>query len=48
MFIPLDKIEFLNWQINHYAQRLAEAKTTEAKAFLRETLYNLKKKKDEI
>lgn len=39
--------EFLQWQISHYTQRLAEAKTIEARSFLRQQLYNLKKKKDE-
>jgi len=39
--------DFLQWQIEHYTQRLAEAKTTKERSFLRSTLHNLKKKKDE-
>jgi hypothetical protein len=39
--------DLLWWQIKHYTQRLAEAKTTKEKSFLRGTLHNLKKKKDE-
>jgi hypothetical protein len=41
-----DPIEFRAWQIQHYSQRLSEAKTTEEKAFLRRELFNLKKTVD--
>jgi len=47
MFIPPNVDEFREWQIAHYTQRLSEAKTTEERAFLRQTLHNLKKKKEE-
>lgn len=33
----------LEWQIAHYTQRLLEATDTKEKAFLRKTLYELKK-----
>lgn len=33
---------FQKWQIEHYTQRLKEAKTTEERAFLRQTLHGLK------
>ena len=36
--------KFLRWQIEHYTQRLSEAKTTEEKAFLRQTRWQLKQK----
>ncbi len=34
--------EFLRWQIQHYTERMAEAKTIEEKAFLRKTRWELK------
>jgi hypothetical protein len=34
---------FKKWQVQHYSQRLSEARTTEEKSFLRSQLYNLKK-----
>lgn len=42
LFILPDKETFLRWQIEHYTNRLAEAKTTEEKAFLRKTRRELK------
>ncbi len=44
IFTLPDSEEFLRWQIEHYTQRLAEAKTTEEKAFLRKTRWQLKQK----
>lgn len=35
--------EFRVWQISHYTERLAAARTTEEKAFLRSELFHLKK-----
>lgn len=35
--------ELRAWQIQHYTQRLAQARTTEERAFLRNELHNLKK-----
>lgn len=39
--------ELLTWQISHYTQRLSEAKTTKEMSFLRQQLFNLKKKKED-
>lgn len=47
MFILPNAADFREWQIAHYTERLALAKTTEEKSFLRATLHNLKKKNDE-
>ena len=41
-FILPNKEDLLRWQIEHYTNRLAEAKTTEEKAFLRKTRWELK------
>lgn len=35
--------QFRTWQISHYTQRLAAARTTQEKAFIRGQLYNFKK-----
>lgn len=37
---------FLEWQIEHYTQRLAEETRPEAKAWLRAELHRLKQKRD--
>lgn len=39
-----DPIEFLAWQLAHYRQRLAMAKTAAERSFLRRELFNLSKK----
>lgn len=44
IFTLPDSEQFLRWQISHYTQRLSEAKTTEEKAFLRQTRWQLKQK----
>lgn len=36
-------MDFLQWQINHYTERLKQAESTKAKSFLRQTLKGLKK-----
>lgn len=35
--------QFKQWQLQHYADRLSQAKSTEERAFLRNELYHLKK-----
>lgn len=39
----IDMKHFRAWQIEHYTARLKEETKTEAKAFLRRELHNLKK-----
>ncbi len=47
MTINLPTLEdLLQWQLKHYAERLAAARTTKERAFLRGELYRLKNKLD--
>jgi hypothetical protein len=40
--------QLLNHQIEHYTKRLNEAATTEAKAFIRKQLWQLKQRKQAL
>jgi hypothetical protein len=42
--MPFSIEEFKAWQIDHYTQRVKTARSIEERMFLRNELYNLKKK----